>query len=173
MLSNSKMKNIVITTLIVLVITLPFHSFGQTKIGYVGVDEIFGVMPETKKADVDLAEFQKALQDSYAQYETELNAAMEKFVKDSSKLSLAVKEAKRLDLQARISELQSKQTQFNTSLEAEKEKLLKPIREKLVATIKQVAKEMGYDHVLYKESAIVFPAAADLTAEVKKKLGIK
>lgn len=167
------MKKITAVFFVLLFIVLPACSFAQTKIGYVGVDEIFGVMPETKKADGDLAEFQKALQDSYAQYETELNAAMEKFVKDSSKLSLAVKEARRLDLQARISELQSKQTQFNSSLEAEKEKLLKPIREKLIATIKQVAKEMGYDHVLYKESAIVFPEAADLTAAVKKKLGIK
>lgn len=167
------MKKITALFFVLLFFVLPACSFAQTKIGYVGVDEIFGVMPETKKADGDLAEFQKALQDSYAQYETELNTAMEKFVKDSSKLTPAVKEARRQDLQTRISELQSKQTQFNTSLEAEKEKLLKPIREKLIATIKQVAKEMGYDHVLYKESAIVFPAASDLTAEIKKKLGIK
>lgn len=158
---------------VLLFMILPASLPAQTKIGYVSVDEVFAAMPETKKADVDLAEFQKALQDSYAQYETELNTAMEKFVKDSAKLSPAVKEARRQDMQTRITELQNKQTQFNTSLEAEKEKLLKPIREKLVASIKQVAKEMGYEHVLYKESAIVFPDAADITAAVKKKLGIK
>jgi outer membrane protein len=158
---------------VLLFMVLPACLSAQSKIGYVSVDEVFAAMPETKKADGDLAEFQKALQDSYAQYETELNTAMEKFVKDSSKLSPAVKEARRQDMQARISELQNKQTQFNTSLEAEKEKLLKPIREKLIASIKQVAKEMGYEHVLYKESAIVFPDAADITAAVKKKLGIK
>jgi len=167
------MKKTVFTTLAILLTAIPFISFAQTKIGYVSVDEIFAAMPETKKADSDLAEFQKALQDSYAQYETELNTAMDKFVKDSAKLSPAVKEARRQDLQTRISELQNKQTQFNTSLEAEKEKLLKPIREKLIANIKQVAKEVGYDHVLYKESAIVFPEAADITAAVKKKLGIR
>ena len=158
---------------VLLFMVLPVCSPAQTKIGYVSVDEIFAAMPETKKADGDLAEFQKAIQDAYAQYESELNTAMEKFVKDSAKLSPAVKEARRQDLQARISELQNKQTQFNTSLEAEKEKLLKPIREKLIATVKQAAKEMGYDHVLYKESAIVFPEAADITAAVKRKLAIK
>lgn len=167
------MKKTVITTFVVLFITLPFISFGQTKIGYVSVDEVFAVMPETKKADTSLAEYQKALQESYAEYEANLNAALEKFVKDSAKLTPAVKEAKRQDLQSRIGELQGKQTQLNNSLEAEKEKQVKPIREKLITAIKDVAKEMGYDHVLYKESAIVFPVAADLTNAVKKKLGIK
>jgi outer membrane protein len=149
------------------------NVFAQTKIGYVSVDEVFAAMPETKKADENLAEFQKALQESYAQHEAELNAAYEKFVKDSAKLTPAVKNAKRQDLQTRISELQGKQTQLNNDLEAEKEKQLKPIREKLMAAIKDVAKETGYDHVLYKESAIIFPVAADLTNSVKKKLGIR
>jgi outer membrane protein len=159
--------------LFVLFTVICSNAFAQTKIGYVSVDEVFGAMPETKKADEDLAAFQKALQESYAQHEAELNAAYEKFVKDSAKLTPAVKEAKRQDLQTRISELQNKQTQLNGALEAEKEKQLKPIREKLMAAIKDVAKEMGYDHVLYKESAIVFPPTADLTNAVKKKLGIK
>ncbi len=167
------MKKTVIATFVFLFITIPFISFGQTKVGYVSVDEVFAVMPETKKADENLAEYQKALQESYAQYEAELNAALDKFVKDSAKLTPAVKEAKRQDLQSRISELQRKQTQLNNNLDAEKEKQLKPIREKLMAAIKDVAKEMGYEHVLYKESAIVFPVAADLTNAVKKKLGIK
>lgn len=167
------MKKIIPAFFILLLTILPARVFAQTKIGYVSVDEIFGIMPETKKADENLAEYQKALQESYAQYEAELNAALEKFVKDSAKMTPAVKEAKRTDLQTRISELQNKQTQLNTALETQKEKLLKPIREKLITAIKDVAKETGYEHVLYKESTIVFPAAADLTDAVKKKLGIR
>jgi outer membrane protein len=159
--------------IIILFITASSNAFAQTKIGYVSVDEVFGVMPETKKADENLAAFQKALQDTYAEQENELNDAYAKFVKDSAKLTPAVKEAKRTDLQSRISGLQNKQQELNTALEAEKEKQLKPIREKLMAAIQSVAKEMGYDHVLYKESAIVFPATADLTNSVKQKLGIK
>jgi outer membrane protein len=159
--------------LIVLFTIVCSNAFAQTKIGYVSVDEIFAAMPETKKADESLAEYQKALQESYAQHEAELNVAYEKFVKDSTKLTPAVKEARRLDLQTRISELQNKQSQLNSNLEAEKEKQLKPIREKLMNAIKEVSKETGYDHILYKESAIVFPVAADLTIAVRKKIGIK
>ncbi len=149
------------------------NVFAQTKIGYVSVDEIFALMPETKKADSALAAYQKDLADTYAEQEAELNAALDKFVKDSAKMSPAVKEAKRGDLQTRISEMQNKQQQYNTALEKEKEKQLKPIQDKLLANIKAVAKENGYNHVLYKEQAIVFPETDDITALVKKKLGIK
>jgi outer membrane protein len=145
----------------------------QTKIGIISPDEVFGAMPETKKADSNLAAFQKALQETYQDQETELNTALEKFVKDSAKMTPAVKEAKRTDLQARISELQNKQQQLNQALEAEKEKQIKPIREKIFKAIQDVAKENGYAYVFYKESAIVSPEADDITDRVKKKLGIK
>ncbi|MBL0146955.1 MAG: OmpH family outer membrane protein [Chitinophagaceae bacterium] len=110
---------------------------------------------------------------SYKDSEEELNTAYAKFVKDSAQMNGAVKNAKRKDLQDRISGLQTKQTQLNEALETEKQRQLAPIREKMLKAIKDVAKEMGYDHVLYKESAIIFPAATDLTNSVKKKLGIQ
>jgi outer membrane protein len=149
------------------------HVFAQTKIGYISVDEIFALMPETKKADSALAVYQKDLADTYAEQEAELNAALDKFVKDSAKMSPAVKEARRSDLQTRIAGMQGKQQQYNDAYEKEKEKQIKPIREKLLANIKAVAKENGYNHILYKEQAIVFPETDDITALVKKKLGIK
>lgn len=166
------MKKTSLLFLIALILMLPVCSFGQTKIGYISVDEIFALMPETKKADVSLAEYQKALQEAYAQQETEVNNAYEKFIKDSARLTPAVKEARRTDLQTRIAELQNKQGQLNNSMEAEKEKQLKPIREKLMTAIRTVAKENSYNHILYKEQALVFPESDDITALVKKKLGI-
>ncbi|HNH22233.1 MAG TPA: OmpH family outer membrane protein, partial [Ferruginibacter sp.] len=96
-----------------------------------------------------------------------------KFVKDSAKLSPAVREAKRGDLQTRIADLQNKEQQFNKMLEDAKEKQLKPVRDKMVKAIQDVAKENGYAHVLYKEYALVFPEADDLADKVKKKLGVK
>ncbi len=65
--------------------------FAQTKIGYINVDEIFALMPETRKADSMLGAFQKDLADEYARQETELNAAIEKFIKDSLTMTVAIK----------------------------------------------------------------------------------
>ena len=149
------------------------NVLAQTKIGYISVDEIFALMPETRKADSSLAVFQKDLADTYAEQEVELNAAIEKFIKDSITMSAVAKEAKRNDLQTRVSGMSKKKQDYNVAFENEKGKLIKPIQEKLMATIKAVAKENGYNHILYKDQAIVFPETDDITALVKKKLAIK
>ena len=130
-------------------------------------------MPEVLKADSSLAAFQRALAENYQDQQNELNDAYAKFVNDSAKMTPAVKELKRKDLQDRISGLQNKEQELNKTLEAQKERELKPIREKMLAAIKAVANEKGYSSIFYKEQAIVFPAADDITGLVKKKLGIK
>lgn len=149
------------------------NVFAQTKIGYINVDEIFALMPETRKADSTLAAYQKDLADTYASQEAELNDAIEKFIKDSLTMTAVAKDAKRIDLQTRVSGMSKKKQDFNTAFENEKAKQIKPIQDKLLATIKAVAKENGYNHVLYKDQAIVFPETDDITPLVKKKLGIK
>jgi len=149
------------------------NTFAQTKIGYINVDEIFALMPETRKADSSLSAYQKDLADAYAQQETELNAAIEKFIKDSITMTPVMKEAKRSDLQSRVNGMSQKKQDYTATFEKEKDRQIKPIQDKLLATIKAVAKENGYGHVLYKDQAIVFPETDDITALVKKKLGIK
>jgi len=160
--------------LVLFVVTL-FVSVAnaQTKFGVVGVDEVFGQMPDLKKADTSLAVFQKGLQDTYQQQQIALNDAYTKFVKDTINMTPTLKEIKRKDLQDRITALSKKEEEFNKLLEEEKERTMKPIREKLMKTIQDVAKENGYTHIAYKEQLIVFPAADDITDKVKKKLGIK
>lgn len=147
--------------------------FAQTKIGYINVDEVFSMMPETKKADSMLAIYQKDLADEYTKQENELNAAIEKFIKDSANLTPAVKEARRTDLQTRVTGMTNKKQDYSTAFDKEKERQVKPVQDKLLATIKAVAKENGYGHVLYRDQAIVFPESDDITPLVKKKLGIK
>jgi outer membrane protein len=162
------------TALVLFVFALTISvTHAQTKFGVVGVDEVFSQMPDLKKADSLLAVFQKELQDTYQQQQTALNDAYNKFVADSGKMTPSLKEIKRKDLQDRITALSKKEEEFNKLLDQEKEKAMKPVREKLMKTIQDVAKENGYTHVAYKEQLIVFPAADDITDKVKKKLGIK
>ena len=69
--------------------------------------------------------------------------------------------------------MSGKEQQNNNALAVEKERVLKPIRDKLIKAVQDVAKENGYTHVAYKDQMLVFPAADDITDKVKKKLGIK
>jgi outer membrane protein len=143
------------------------------KIGVVSPDEIFALMPETKKADTVLAQYQNALAESYQEQQAELNDAYAKFVKDSGTMKPAVKEVKRKELQTKIADMQTKEQDMTKDLEAKKEEILKPIREKMLKYIKDVAKENNYTFILYKEQTIISPDADDITDKVKAKLGLK
>ncbi len=167
------MKKLLVTAFILACLTAGKTGMSQQKFGVVNTNEVFSMMAETKKADSLLESFQKAITEDYTISQSELNAAYEKFVKDSVKMAPSLKEIKRTDLQNRITELSRKEKQSNGLVEAEREKLIKPIRDKLLVAIQAVAKENGYSHIAYKEQMIVFPAADDITDKVKKKLGIK
>jgi outer membrane protein len=143
------------------------------KIAVVSADEIFVNMKETKKADTSLNIYQSTLQEELASMDEELNSQFEKFVKDSSKMSKEAKDAKRETLQKRINEMQQRQEDMNKSIEAKKDELLRPIREKMMKAVDDVAKQNGYAYVMYKEQLLVFPTADDITDKVKANLGIK
>jgi len=149
------MKRIFFLSVIFLLL-IQANSNAQNKIGYVAPDEIFDLMPETKKFDTALAAFQQELSKTFQDQQNDLNEAFNKFVKDSLTMTPSLKDIKRKDLQERITGLGKKEKDLNKALEIEKERLLVPIREKLLKAIKDVAKENGYGHVFYKAQSIVF-----------------
>lgn len=167
------MKKIIIAIAVIVCILISNATSAQIKFGVVGADEAFALMPETKKADSLLSVYQQALAQNFNDLQTDLNAAIEKFYKDSLSMTKSMKDIKRADLQKRLSDLSNKEQKNNDAMGMEKERLINPIREKLNKAIQDVAKENGYTHVTYKEQMIIFPAADDITDKVKKKLGIK
>ena len=167
------MKRVITACSLFLLLAAFAPATAQVKIAVVSADEVFSKMPEVLKADSSLAAFQQALAETYQEQQNELNEAYAKFVRDSGKMTPAVKEAKRKDLQDRITVLSTKEQELNKTLETQKEKELAPIREKMLKAINEVAKENGYGYVLYREQLIVFPETDDITPKVKTKLKIK
>jgi outer membrane protein len=145
----------------------------QGKIGYIDVNELIGSMPEAKKADTMLQQYQQALVQSANDKQSALAQAIEKFNTDSTKMSQAVKDVKRKEFQEKISELSGEEQKIQNELERKRQELAGPIQKKALDAIKDVAKDNGYNYVLPKEALLVAPPADDIMPLVKKKLGIK
>ncbi|MCF1716950.1 OmpH family outer membrane protein [Flavihumibacter sp. RY-1] len=164
--------------LTVLMVALGIAAFSQsaqaqTKIGYISFNEIVALMPEAKKADSALVQFRDALIQSAQDKETALNDAINKFNADSAKMTAAVKEVKRKELQQKLTELQGEEQRIQQELQKRQEELSEPIQKKAMDAVQAVAKESGYAYVLPKEYLIVSPPGDDLLPLVKKKLGLK
>ena len=150
-----------------------FQADAQSnKIGYISLQELVSSMPEYKKAQTEMQEYQKALVQQGTEYQ---QAFMEKqkAIGDTIKWTAAQKEVKKKEL----NELYIKWTNFvnqeaQQMMNQHEQELLAPIQDKAVATSQAVAKENGYAYILPKEQLIAFPAADDILPLVFKKLNI-
>lgn len=145
----------------------------NNKIGYISLQELVSTMPEYKKAQLEMQEYQKALVQQGTDYQQAFITEQKKFIDDSLKMTPAVKEVKRKSL----NEMYIKWTNFvnqeaQQMMNQHEQELLAPIQDKAVSTSQAVAKENGYAYILPKEQLIAFPAADDILPLVFKKLNI-
>ena len=150
-----------------------FNASAQNKIGYISLDELIGVMPEAEKADGELKEYQASLSQQGQDMMKELSEKDSLFVKDSAKLSPSMREIKRNELISMYQQVQGWNQKAQEMYQQKLQEKVTPLKEKAMATVKEVAKENGYTYVLDANSVMVGPPGDDLIGLVKKKMGIK
>lgn len=145
----------------------------QIKAGYISVDNMVSIMPETAKIDTLLQRYQ---QDSInPQYEqiVSLYQYKDSIYKDSlHPAPPAVKKQIEQELPTLIYQIQNWNQIVNQALEAKQNELLAPIYRKVYDAIKLVAKEKGYTHVFSKEAFLVAPDGDDMISAVAAKLKV-
>ncbi len=170
---HSNMKRIFTVLFIALGLLAATSAQSQMKIGYISTQDLISVMPETKIADSNLTQLQTALIQNAQEKEAKLNADIEKFNKDSSTMSEAVKSVKRQELQKLYQELAGEEQRIQQQLTQKRDQLLAPIQRKAFENVQTVAKENGYTLVFEKEALLVAPPGDDILPLVAKKLNIK
>lgn len=166
------MKKII--TVFTLAIGLLFSSgaVAQIKIGYIRIDDMVGLMPETAHLDSLLDRYQNdSINPQYAQI-VSLYQYKDSVYRDSVKTPPAVRKQIEQELPTLIYQIQNWQQIVNQALESRQNELLAPIYKKVYDAIKLVAKEKGYTHVMSKEALLVAPEGDDIIAAVAAKLKV-
>jgi len=145
----------------------------QSKIGYISTEELISIMPETQKADSNLQQFRNALVQNAQEKESQLQSDIDRFNRDSAKMSDAVKTVKRQELQKSLTELQTEDQRIQQQLQQKQQELITPINKKAFDAIQAVAKENGYTYVFEKNALLVAPPGEDILHLVAKKMNIK
>jgi outer membrane protein len=151
----------------------PLHA-QSGKLGYISLNDLITDMPEYKKADSSLVDFQNALNQNFDDMKKEFSEKDSLLnSKDTIKYTKAQIEIKRRQLGELYLKLQGYQQQASQQYQQKQQELITPIQKKAQETIQQVAKENGFTYVFQKEALLVSPTAEDLLPLVKKKLGLK
>jgi outer membrane protein len=145
-----------------------------TKFGFISTQELITAMPEYRKADTALADYQNALNQQYAEKVQDFNRRDSLLSgPDTARYTRAQLEVMRNELGKVYVELQGWNQKAQQMYQSKEEQQMKPILDKARKAIQDVAKESGYGYVFTKEQLLVSPPGDDLLPLVKKKLGLK
>lgn len=161
---------------LIMLLALPISMIAQDKLAYINVQEIFQVMPE-------LSEVEKTIADLNVQYKTELDKMYEEYYAKAKEyqdnlatMAESIKTRRQgeiVDIEKRIGTFQ--QT-ANEELQRKQMELISVLREKIMKATAEVGAENNYTYIFdLSTQSIAYhsPKAVDVTALVKKKLGIK
>ena len=165
-----------ILTVVVLAAGLLFAGNGnaQSKLGYISVQNIVGLMPETGKIDSMLQRYQAdSINPQYPQI-VQLYQYKDSVYRDTvHPAPAAVKKQIEQELPGLINQIQNWDQIVNQAIQAKQDELLAPIYRKVNDAIRAVAKEKGYTHVFNKEAFLVAPEGDDMILLVATKLKLK
>ncbi len=170
------MKKIVAIVLVATSLTLAGNKLQAQapKFGYISLSELITAMPEYKKADSSMVDYQSALNQNFDDMKREFNEKDSLLSsKDTVKYTRAQIEIKRKQLGELYMKLQGYQQQASQLYQQKQTDLMTPIQKKATEIVQNVAKENGYTYVFSKEALLASPPADDLLPVVKKKLGLK
>jgi len=165
------MKKILILSAAIIACT--FSSLYAQKYGHINSGEILKAMPGIDSVQIKMADFQKELENIYQGMVNEFQTKKDKFDKDAGTMTSTVRQLREkelTDLQARIMEFQNS---AQADIEEKQFELLKPFQDKLQKAINDVAKEGQYSYIFDTQILLYADGGEEITAFVKKKLGMK
>jgi outer membrane protein len=161
---------------VVAVLMIAGTASAQTKIGYIRIDDIVGLMPELAPAKVNMDTVgQQYIKDSvlprYNFLQSEYTRKLTEF-NDTSKPA-SVREQYFKELQNDKQELDGFDAVVQQVQQYKQQELLKPYYAKAKKAIDAVAKKKGYTHVLSSDIFLVAPEGDDISLAVLAELNIK
>jgi outer membrane protein len=144
----------------------------QTKSGYISVDNMVLLMPETQKIDSLLQIFERDSLNPRFTYVVSEYQRKDSMYKDP-KTAEAVKKTMEPELQNLVYEIQNWDAIKNQVIQNKQNTLLEPIYRKVYDAVQAVAKEKGYGWVYSQEALLVAPPGDNLLPMVAEKLKVK
>ena len=145
------------------------------KSGYISVDNVVALVPETANLNPLLQKYQAdSLNPQFAYIVQEYNRKDSMVSgRDSAKYTPAIRAQIRQEMESLAYQVQNWQAYVQQATQNKQEEFLTPIYRKVMDAINQVAKENGYIYVYTKEALLVAPTSDDLLPLVAKKLNLK
>lgn len=145
------------------------------RVAYLNSQELLALIPEAAEAEKKLAAMYKQRESQYAGLMRQYQEKGARFQEMGEIMTKGDQEKAVAELQSLESRLQTLERNTQQEIEAERQKLMKPILDRANGAVKEVANELGYTLVLDPSmgGVVYIDTTRNLLAQVKTKLGIK
>ena len=142
----------------------------QAKTAHVDVNEITTKMPSILEARKQLEKLNESYSKDYKTLVEEYQAKAKKYDAEAGTVSDAVNQTRQQEMQDMAKRISDFQETAQSELQKKEGELMKPLIDKIKASISKVGKSKGYQYVL-DASGLLLADGPDITADVKKDLG--
>jgi len=143
------------------------------KIAHIDVQKIMTEMPEFKAGQAELKKLYATYQKEFKEMQDAYQAKLQKYQSESKTVSEQENQKRVKELMDMEKNIAKAQQDIQTEAQKKEADLMKPIQEKLMKAIKDVAKEKGYEYVFDSSGPtnLIVANGPDLYQAVKSKLG--
>ena len=142
----------------------------QTKVAHVDVSEIMGKMPAILDAQKQLQTLGTTYDTEYKKMVDEYQAKLKKYGDESATATEAVNTERSKEVQDMQKRITDYRDNAQKELQNKESEIMKPIMEKVKASIAKVGKAKGFQYVL-DSSTLLLADGTNITIDVKKDLG--
>ncbi len=142
----------------------------QAKVAHVDTNEIMGKMPAVLDAQNQLKKLSETYDKEYKTLVDEYQAKIKKYDTEVATVSESINQTRQTEVQDMIKRINDYKETAQSDLQKKEGDLMKPILEKVKASIQKVGKAKGYQYVL-NSADLLLTDGPDLTTDIKKDLG--
>jgi outer membrane protein len=164
---KKQFRNLAIITLVILG---SFKAAAQAKIAHVDVSELMAKMPAMLEAQKQLEKLSGTYDAEYKTMVEEYQGKIKKYDQEAATVTDAVNETRTKEVQDMQKRIVDYRDNAQKELQQKEADIVKPIMEKVKASIQKVGKAKGFQYVLNSEG-LLLTDGPNITADVKKDLG--
>lgn len=166
-----RLKSLLIATVLFLGTSYTINA--QAKTAHVDVNEIISKMPAMLDAQKQLEKLSGTYDAEYKTMAEEYQNKIKKYDQEAETVTDAVNQTRRVEVDDLIKRITDYRDNAQKELQKKESDLVKPLQEKIRASISKVGKAKGFQYILNSSdvSLVLLADGPDLTADVKKDLG--
>jgi outer membrane protein len=142
----------------------------QAKVAHVDVSELMAKMPAMLEAQKQLEKLSGTYDTEYKTMVDEYQGKLKKYEQEATTVTDAVNETRSKEVQDMQKRIVDYRDNAQKELQQKEADIVKPIMEKVKASIQKVGKAKGFQYVLNSEG-LLLTDGPNLTADIKKDLG--